>query len=303
MSRYGKGYIKDPPHRRTQKLSHELVGTAPANPPQGTLERFEVKTFDQGQTGSCCGHGTAAALAVSSNASTGAKIGFVPSPRTIYAVLRTVEKQKPTDPLTDSGAMPSDIGPTAQAFGVRPMQGPTPDGRNSDIWSDADLQGVAHPPPANVNTEESLGDLLVAGTKLVLGIYRIDETQASYKEQIKAAVCAGYAVGAGVFADSAFESWSPTKQPEGLKTVDFSDPDGGGHWICLDAYKTNPDGSVTFSGPNSWSDQYGAGALVDTAGCPNPGGHWRATDAWLDQQAAQGMDIYVFKIESVGGAS
>lgn len=292
--KYGKGAKKDHPSKRTQKSSRELLGEPEATPPSGTLERFEAKTLDQGQSGSCVGHGTAQGVAISC-ASTGVALGFVPSPRTNYAVVRTLEKSAPTDALTDSGAMPADMMTALSGFGCRPIRPPTPDGRNSDIWTAADT--TAEPP--NVNVDEDLGDLLTAGQKVLTGEYRIDETAADFLTQIEAAITAGYAVGIGIFVDSAFENWSPSAQPQGLTTTNFSDPNGGGHWLCMDAYQTSQDGSKTYSGPNSWSDTYGAGALVDTVNCPNPGGHYRVTDSWMREQAAQGADIYVFKVSLV----
>lgn len=294
----GLGHIKDTAEKRWthQKPSHDLLGATPTNPAQASLEKNETAVLDQGQSGSCTAHGTAMALWISAAVAQIA-VGFLASMRSLYAVFRTVEKSKATDALSDSGAMPADIPPCLATFGIRPMQGPTPDGRNSDIWSDDDIRSVKGAPPANVNEEEDLGDLLVAGKKVIVGIYRVDETKADFLTQIEAAIAQGYAVGIGIFVDSAFESWSPTAQPEGLKSVNFNDPNGGGHWICLDAYKTNADGSKTYSGPNSWGS-WGAGPLVDQT-CQNKSGHWRATDAWMRAQASQGMDIYVFKLLSV----
>jgi hypothetical protein len=296
VSQFGRGYKKDHPAKRTQKLSHELLGVTPTNPPSGSLEKYEILTLDQGQSGSCTFHGTPMAICISCSFA-GIPLGLIPSPRVGYATVRTIERALPTDALTDSGAMPADVMTVLSSYGVTAMQGPTPDGRNSDIWTAQDT--TVEPP--NVNTDVVLDDLVASGQKILTGEYRVDETQPTFLEQVKAAITAGYAVGIGIFVDTAFENWDYKTAPQGLTTVNFNDSNGGGHWICLNAYQTNADGSVTFSGPNSWGS-WGAPALVDQANCPNASGHWRATDAWMKLQAAQGMDIYVFRV-AVGGIS
>lgn len=273
------GYIADPPHRRTQRLSHEEFGRSPAPPLSASLERFEPLILDQGQTGSCVGHGTAMCESISSTAA-GKPLGFVPSPRANYAIARTLGRSSSSVPLDDGGAMPSDMARGADLFGCRPMQGPTPDGRNSDVWGPDDA------PAPNVNLEEDLGDLLVAGQKLAFQVLRIDETQPNFLGQIQAAIAAGWAVGIGIFVDQAFFDMKTS-----LTSVDFADPNGGGHWICLDAYSGS-----TYSGPNSWGLGWGMGPLASPATCLNKTGHWRAEKSWLAAQAGQGMDVYAFRV-------
>ncbi|MBA0083824.1 MAG: hypothetical protein HRJ53_02410, partial [Acidobacteria bacterium Pan2503] len=209
MNRFGKGYRPDPPSRRTQKPSRHLLGSAPAIPPSATLESFEAPIMDQGQTGSCTGHGTAQAL-FTSYAAHGSVLPFVPSPAGIYTVTRVMERDINTTPLRDDGAMPSDVMAGISKWGIRPMGERPPDGRFSDV------------DPVTVNAEPSVFQLASDALRLETGEYRIDMAESDWWDQVCAAIATNCVVGIGVFVDTAFEDWDPAKGP--MTSVNLSDP-------------------------------------------------------------------------------
>jgi hypothetical protein len=272
----GFGYLRDEPHKRTQKDARNILkALAPELPPSSSLERFEAEIMDQGATGSCTGHGTAQLLTVAF-ASKGEPLPFVPSALGPYQIARCVARGEAADhggsvdaPLADSGAMPADVMAGITLWGIRPM-GPRPsDGRFSDVT------------PANVNDEPELGDLEADAEALVVGEYRIDEASGDVVDQIRRALVAGYPVGIGAFVDSSFVGWSPGSPLPSSPNV--SDPNGGGHWFVITSYRTAPDGSLVFRGPNSWGSGWG------------DGGHWEASEAFI--RAA--WDLYVFNVRKV----
>jgi hypothetical protein len=158
--------------------------------------------------------------------------------------------------------MPSDVMAAISTWGIRPMQGPTPDGRNSDVTA------------GNVNDEPTLTELEEDSARIVTGEYRIDEASPSVVEQVCCAIAAGVPVGVSFFADSAFDGWAAGKSPLGSPNTD--DSSGGGHWIVLTSFRTAPGGVRIVRGPNSWGPAWG------------DRGHVEADQNWL--RAA--WDIY-----------
>jgi len=277
MGKYAKGYRRDLPHKRVQKDAAHLLRAVPALPTEVSHEAHEYRPIlDQNTTGSCTGHGTAQALFTAFSID-GVPLPWCPSPKGTYANVRAKERadvtpQGATLPtLTDSGAMPADIMVVLSTFGCKPMKAPSPQGFNSDV--DA----------SNVNDEPAFADLEEEALCIVTGEYRIEEASPDFIQQVCAALAfggvlaKGAPVGIGVFVDTAFENWDPAKGP--LKDVDLSDPQGGGHWICITSYRTGADGKKIFRGPNSWTDQWG------------DAGHFEVTEDWLRKAC---WDCYPF---------
>jgi hypothetical protein len=104
-------------------------------------------------TGSCVGHGAAAAAFIACNAAVSLGIAgaitlpFVPSPDDLYRLVRCVERLQRGIPLEDTGANVADVAPALTRFGLRPMGSGPPDGRNTDVRADT------------VNREPMLADL------------------------------------------------------------------------------------------------------------------------------------------------
>jgi hypothetical protein len=266
------GYIPDADHKRRQKDSTLRFGASPTVPSQDSLASFRAPLFNQGATGSCTFHGTPQAVYTSAAAS-GNTLPFVPSPRVGYALVRILERQDASQPLTDSGAMPSDLLTVLRQFGVSPIQAPAPDGRYSDIMGPDDVAALNLYPPVtivpNVNDEPSLLDLETSGLKLLTGEYRIDERNPNFAAQIQASIASKAAAGIGIFVDSAFMNWNPSSGP--IDSIDLNDPQGGGHWLSLDYHYTDASVGVVFGGPNSWGSAWPSGGPPPSSPFWTPG--------------------------------
>ena len=155
----------------------------------------------------------------------------------------------------------------------------TPDGRVSDVWTAEDTS--AEPP--NVNEEATVEDLEGEAVTILTGAYRIDESQTALaiSQQIAASLLNGIPVGVGAFVDTAVQEWTAGSAP--LNAVNLNDPQGGGHWICLDGFSIVDDVYV-FDIANSWGTSYG------------DAGHFSVTGAWI---AAAASDLYPWAISQV----
>jgi len=279
------GYTPDTLDKRTQKDVRAMLAKMGATTLPGTVSyrSNEAAILDQGQTGSCTGHGTAQGIYIGA-ALQNVPLGFVPSPLTTYGVTRSLERTSNTTPLTDSGAMPSDVMTAVGRYGVRPMAAPTPDGRNSDIWSAIDVAGVNNAPAANVNSEVDFLTLEQAGQKLIVGEYRIDESASDLVALAQQCLAVGKApIGVGIFVDSQVMNFTASSAPVGPPNT--NDPNGGGHWICIVGYRasTMVPGTVDWEIVNSWGDSYG------------DAGHFWAQQAWIQSAS----DLYGWTIRSV----
>ena len=244
------GYTPDDDHRRKQQKDATLkFGLSPTVPAQASLAKFRAPIFDQGQTGSCTGHGTAQAVYTSMGAA-GTPLPFVPSPDIIYKTARTLERANASIALTDSGAMPTDLLTVLRSFGIAPMGPLSPDGRFSDVWGPDDIRGIANAPAPNVNVDVSLLNLESSGLRLLTGEYRVSQTGAAFTAQIQASIAGAAAGGIGIFVDSAFMNWDPSTGP--IQKINLADKNGGGHWLSLDYFYTDPTLGVIVGGPNSW---------------------------------------------------
>ena len=267
---YGKGYLRDLPHKRTQRDSRRLFGASPPVPPAASLEPHELPIFDQGQSSSCTGHGLSQSI-WTAICYVGPALAFVPSPRGIYTLARCIGRvQGPggaLPPLEDHGAMPADAMSGLSAWGIHAMGPKAADGRNSDV------------DPTTVNREPEFEELEIDALHIVSDEYRIDESSADVVAQTCAAIAAGSPVGVGFFCDSRFEDWYPALGP--APAPDLNDSAGGGHWMSIHGYATAPDGTKVFRGPNSWGEGWG------------DHGHFVASEAWL--RAA--FDLYVMRVQ------
>lgn len=262
--RFVPGYTKDDPiKRRRAKSSRLLLGTAPSYPVACDWSSKEGPQEDQGQTGSCGGHGTSQGLMVAA-AVQGILLGFVPSPAGIYTVTRCLERV-PGTPLTDSGVMPADIFNAIALWGVRPLGLGYFDGRLSDVSQE------------NVNLEPDLNELETDATHLIVGSYRIDETQGDVLMQAYGAIAKLGAIGVGIFVDTQFQQWQPSMGP--LNDVDLADPNGGGHWTTIDGYDS---AAGTFTILNSWGSSWGRNGHIDV------------TANWFKQAVT---DVYAYDIK------
>lgn len=246
--------------------------------PPGPEGRFH---FHQGKTGSCGGHAIAMWIAICA-AIRGYVFDFAgpPSPRGLYGGARS-ETQAPPAPLTDSGVQPADPINAAQTIGVRGMAVKlTPDGRYSDIWGPLDVEGLSPPVPANDSLRPTAAEDVVSSKDLVVGAYVIDPRSPNFTKLVAAALSAEKPVAATIFVDTPFEIWgdaSPTPNAPPLDgTPNFSDPDGGGHYVVILAHKTLATGKLAFLIWNSWGGEWG----VPSAQMTEAGNIW-VTEEWL----------------------
>lgn len=251
---FAKGYVRDEAAKRTQRPSHELLalkGISPLHQPKGNadLTKYEAPIMDQGQFGSCTGHGTSQLIYTAMNAA-GDPLPWVPSQSDPYAGGRAraraaaADPTKPLPKLTDDGAMPADVMAWISNWGIRKSKGPTADGRNSDCDS------------SNVNAEPTLEQLEEDVLFVVVGEYRIDETADDVVTQICFCLDEGIPVGIGAFVDTVFEDWSPGSSP--VPAPNTNDPTGGGHWFAIQGYITL-NGKRVFKITNSWGIGWGDG--------------------------------------------
>jgi hypothetical protein len=291
------GYTPDADAHRYQKPAHLLLSAAPGVA-QASLVDSEAELEDQGQTGSCGGHGTSQIVYTTLNANGIIPPGglFVPSPDLIYKLARIVRRTSAADGLSDSGVMPVDLLTVLRQYGVMPINAPTPDGRYSDVTGPGDLTGLPLARPT-VNVEPSLLDLERSGLRLLTGEYRIDEQDPTYARQILTCLNTKAAAGVGLFVDSAFMNWDPTTGP--IQSINLRDPQGGGHWLALTYGYTRTDGTIALGGPNSWGKFW-----PTTAGTPVcPGspywkpGHWEITASAL-QKAMSDCLLFPIKVLS-----
>lgn len=249
----GTGYTPDRLATRVAQIDSRAFFASSGATQDVSLAHFRGPTLDQGQSGSCTGHGTSQAIYIS-RAAAGQPLPFFPSPRIAYAIVRVLELTQSSMALTDSGAMPSDLIAVVNKWGVAPIgfdaAHPTPDGRNSDIWSQADAPNVAE----NVNSKPSLLDLEQSSVTLSSVPLRVDEASPDFGAQIQKCLAAGIAGGVGIFVDTTnFMGWNPAQGP--ITKINLSDPDGGGHWLDID-YTYFRNGVQIVGGINSWSEQW-----------------------------------------------
>jgi hypothetical protein len=267
-----KGYVPDLLIHHTQRDGSLLLRAnrlkSVRTPRSYSIESFEGEICDQGQTGSCTGHGSAQGL-YTSFAASGDPLGFFPSPLAIYQLGRIEGAGNPAIPLADNGAQPFFVMQGLNSYGVRPM-GPSVDGRVSDVST------------ANVNTRPLLSQLEDEGLTLVTGEYRIDpqdEGPSGAIAQICSCIAQGTAVGLGFQVDSDFEDWLPTMGP--MNTYNATNYQGG-HWVCITSYDnfdpSAPEKTV-LRGANSWSRSWGSN------------GHFEGTGLWFQKTA---IDVYPF---------
>jgi hypothetical protein len=245
-------------HRVSASLHPRLAAALHAGiKGSGSLESFAPSILDQGSSGACTAHSfsVATVIAIACAASRGtapSPLGFVPSPRELYAATRAIARAAATpigaheQALGDVGAELPDVATAGREYGLKPMQGPTPDGRNSDVWTPLDV-GTAI--ASNVNDEPDVLGLEAGQTRLVDGEYSIAPATADGPELLAASIDAGIPCWAGGFVDSAFMRLGAG---DVMGAPNPNDPNGGGHAFVFPAYRTASTGRLEFRLRNSW---------------------------------------------------
>lgn len=195
---------------------------------------------DEG-TSSCVGHATSG-CGTTALAAAGTPLPWVWSPDGIYKNARAVDRTPNPDgtlpPLEDGGAQPNQAMRALGEWGVRPMRGPTSDGRNSDVEK------------ASVNDEPKLGELEDEGATLIVGEYAITSTGKERVREMQTALANGKPFTAAIAASGdAFQGYT-----SGVLGPLGTDLD---HYVYFDGYETADDGSIVFHGVNSWGTGWG----------------------------------------------
>ena len=239
-------HIPDVRGRHYRQVSYSASIWGPI-PDAYSLESHECQRLDQGQFGSCGGHGAAAGVFIRFSV-LGKPLPWIPSPSFFYRGARSITRgavssgDLPT--LTDSGVRPCDLAIAVATFGVEPMQETTtPDGRRSDVDD------------RTVDQELSIAEINTAGRIKVPGIVTLDLGDPGFTETLCSLISKGVPVGVGIWVDQAFQSYSGGV----LDAVDMNDPHGGWHWVCAVAYRTDATGGRVIKLVNSWGDAWGDG--------------------------------------------
>ena len=254
----GYGYTLDPDgHMVTSftKYRARRLGSNPVPSQVDWTQHLISTAFDQGPTSSCFGAGEAGSL-YGAFSLAGKQLNFIPSQKLIYDVGRLVDRVPDelgnNPPLTDSGVMANQGIRGLAEWGIGPMGPQALDGRFSDVNpprrpGDDDMGYVA------CNDEPFLIDLEKADECKIEGPYRIDSMlKTQVVEDLVVSLSNRILVACGIFVDRRTEDWTPAKGP--LGRPDFSDPEGGWHWIFFYGYHTLGNGKRVFLWRNSWGN-------------------------------------------------
>lgn len=223
MSLFRRGWVKNArPFSHTFSGVHALSRAALFGDARD-LSPFCAPLFDQNNCGSCTGHATSDALCASFSAA-GIPLPFIPSPRGLYALARAETRSyggDPSVPLSDDGAMPSDLMAAVARWGFGPIGALVAGGYYSDCGSE------------NVNDEPTQGDLQEDARHL--GESHAIALGPGIVSDVCAALDGGMACPTGIFVDSSFENWTLGAGLIGAPT-NTNDPQGGGHYVDTVAY-------------------------------------------------------------------
>jgi hypothetical protein len=218
---HGFGFHLDPAgHQYNKFFLHPASRVSAASLPRRTNNaRVAFPIHDQGRTGSCFGHGMAGQV-TTTLAARGKPLPSPASPDHIYRITREVDRPDPTVPLQDSGSAPNS-GVRALALWGLALESEVDGGRTS---SSPDYTSYLE---AHVCDSSKLGELEVAGKRLLSGFNAIADNDPQKLLQYQQSLASGHAVGTGVDAgNNAFQG------ADGRLPLGFcgAEPD---HWIFI----------------------------------------------------------------------
>ena len=226
------GVRRPDPYKLHARIAHKYGAAAlPAS-----VDLSCGKVTDQGQSSSCTAHALAKGAEIAAS-------GFLASEHALYRLTGELEND-----YGDDGRQLIDCLTIARTRGLAPFGGPSPDGRNSDVWT---AQDTSLRPP-NVTLACSPAEL-AALHPLDFGQTSIDPTAADLEQEACAALAAGHPLYVGGQVGSAFEALSGAM----VAVPDpANDPTGGGHAMLVAGYRTMPDGSRPFRVYSSWGESW-----------------------------------------------
>ena len=229
-------------HTAAHVREHPRFGVVLAGAP--SLLDLSPAIFDQGQTGSCEGHGWARCIAIECAAS-GIPLPFIPSPLYLYRNALAIERATfPTganEPLDDSGTDSPAILRGLATYGVRAI---TP---LADRYSDCD--------PATICDEPSIDEEIAGAANPMAGAYEIPIDSPNLIDLVETAIDSRIPINVEMFVDTAFMGASGSNVVIG--SINASDPKGGGHDMALVAKRVLADNTVQILLANSWSTGWG----------------------------------------------
>lgn len=251
----------DPAKLHIHPAVHAALSVPATLPTSVDLSPMAQTRKNQGQSGSCTAHSASVALYVAQVVA-GFAAPVDPSPHVLYSLSGRIEVPLP-GALQDDGRQLADVITAIQQSGLAPQHGPTPDGRNSDVWTAQDT--TAQPP--NVCLDATADELAAAARcKPELVTHSIDPSASNVEDLVAAALAAKMPIYLGTEVGDQFENLSgdTEAQPDTIE----NDPDGGGHALVILGYRPAPDGSREYLVINSWGESW------DTDGTCWASGAW-----------------------------
>jgi hypothetical protein len=249
LARFAKGFRPSQHHKLAQfGAPHPSAAPLPFAVAYA-LRGLLGDPFDQGRSSGCVWHALPTLLGLACIAA-GTPLLWTPSPWDGYAATRA-EETPGTGPLPDAGVEPADAFVVLPRVGIRAMRGPTPDGRNSDIWTAEDIEGIPGAPPPNVSLRPTMRDDEESALDLVTGPVQLSPAAPDFPEQIASRIFSDH-VGTivGLHATPQLENW--TAGSPALQDVSgFTGTDG--HGMAVTDYRTNAStGLLEFWARSSW---------------------------------------------------
>jgi hypothetical protein len=241
-----------------------LTGGGAVLPDSFSWRPFTHEPFDQGSTKTCVGAGGA------TFAYLGGSTGWIPSPATISRGTRAKLRSLALGPgasattslpnLVDEGASYAELVLWLAGGGVVPFRGPTPDGRNYDLSSAADLVGIANPPAPDDDTELTELEVSQGLLRRFTGASLFDTASASLVTLMKQALLVG-PVGRGGYIDSQVFDATATSPPIGPPVM--TDPNLAQHFFVIVGWRPSVlnDGTSDWIFQQSWGKNYWDGGF------------------------------------------
>lgn len=213
---HGFGYLPDPKDHRYSGFHAHPASKMQALADASSVDEYAPPIWDQDGTASCLGHGTAGAI-TTTFAARGLALRCPVDPAATYKLARAIDRVNAEDPLRDVGAYPNSM---VRALGLWGLVLEDEGSGRSAAAPDYELYLSEH-----VNDELKLGVLEAAHDRPQPDFNALDGTGTVLRDQVCAAIDAGYAVMGAV------EAGSPTFQNFngfGILTYCGDEPD---HWV------------------------------------------------------------------------
>ena len=250
---HGFGLIPDPAEHRYNGFHLHPASRlkATALPPKSNNLIFAPEVWNQGQTGSCFGHGMAGQITTTFAAHMRALPSAV-CPRSLYAMTRAIDRSDPSQPLADMGSQPNS-GVRALATWGFVLEAENNGGR---IATSPDYTAYLE---THVNDEPKLGELIAGKNRLrtlalefettsAISFNRIADRDPQKSLRFRQALAGGHSIGVGVEAGSEiFQEYDESKSP-----LDYTGnaPD---HWVFIVDYATALSLRQEGSLPSAWT--------------------------------------------------